>query len=410
VFERAALIHFHEIGLKGRNRAAFENRLRANLDFAVSALTHVPTERIASRLLVRAGDPARAEETLTAASRVPGVASVSDCAVAPRALRDIELAAETVMGEEIARRGGRPPRSFAVDARRSSTDFATSSGDMNIRIGRHLVDAFGLDVRLDDPDLTVWVEVVQGAAYVSARRLSGPGGLPVGSSGRVVSLLSAGIDSPVATWRILRRGAVVVGVHFSGAPQTSDASTADVFDIVRVLEPAGGVGRVYSIPFGDLQRDIMTACPADLRVVLYRRLMIRVAEAIARVENAKAIVTGESLGQVASQTLDNIAAVDAVATLPVLRPLVGSDKIEIINEARALGTYDLSVRPHPDCCTLFMPRNPETHATPEEAAEAESVLDLPAMVDQALAGARYRDFPCRGYRRPAIAPGAPHQS
>lgn len=409
MFERAALIHYHEIGLKGRNRATFENRLRVNLDFAVGRLSDLKATCISSRLLVPLSDHARAEEVLAAVSAVPGVVHVSDCLVVRRDLREIQRAAEVVMREEIARRGEDVVRSFAVDARRSSTDFVTSSGEMNIAIGQHLVDTFGTAVRLSGPDLTVWVEVVQGAAYVAARRLRGPGGLAVGSSGRVVSLLSAGIDSPVATWRIMRRGAVVVGVHFSGAPQTSDQSTIDTLDIAEVLAPAGGLGRVYSIPFGDLQRRIMLACTPDLRVLLYRRLMIRVAEAIAALENAKGLVTGESLGQVASQTLDNIGAVDAVATLPVLRPLVGSDKIEIIDEARRLGTYELSVRPHPDCCTLFMPRTPATHATPAALAAAEEVLDLPAMVAEALAGARYRDFPCAAYRPPKRPPGVPYE-
>jgi thiamine biosynthesis protein ThiI len=409
VFERAALIHYHEIGLKGRNRSTFENRLRANLDFAVGPLSDAKAVCISSRLLVPLSDHARAEEVLTAISAVPGVVHVTDCLVARRELGELKRAAEVVMREEIARRGEGAVGSFAVDARRSATDFATSSGDMNVAIGQHLVDTFGTAVCLDDPDLTVWVEVVQGAAYVAARRLRGPGGLAVGSSGRVVSLLSAGIDSPVATWRLMRRGAVVIGVHFSGAPQTSDQSTVDVFEIAEALAPAGGLGRVYSVPFGDLQRRIMLACPPDLRVLLYRRLMIRVAEAIAATENAKGLVTGESLGQVASQTLDNIAAVDAVATLPILRPLIGSDKIEIIGEARRLGTYDLSVRPHPDCCTLFMPRTPATHATPAALAAAEEPLDLPAMVAEALAGARYRDFPCAAYRAPKRPVGAAHR-
>jgi thiamine biosynthesis protein ThiI len=226
-------------------------------------------------------------------------------------------------------------------------------------------------------------------------------------SGRAAVLLSAGIDSPVAAWRIVRRGAVAIGVHFSGAPQTADTSTADVFDIASVLTPAGGLARVYSVPLGDLQREIMLACPPDLRTLLYRRLMVRVAEAIAVADGAKALVTGESLGQVASQTLDNIAAVDAVATLPVLRPLVGSDKQEIVAEARALGTYEISIRPHPDCCTLFMPRTPETHAKVADLDAAEAALDVPRMVDDAVSAVRYRDFPCASYRPSATAPGVP---
>jgi thiamine biosynthesis protein ThiI len=407
VYERTALIHYHEIGLKGRNRSAFVSRLKGNLDFAVRGLTDAKVERISSRLLVPISDPARAGDVLRACSVVPGVAHASECLVVQRDLDAIARAAETAMREELGRRGPTGASSFAVDARRSSTDFAVSSAEMNETVGSRLREAFGVPVKLTGTDLTVWIEVVHGDAYVSARRLPGPGGLAVGSSGKVVVLLSAGIDSPVAAWRMIRRGAVAIGVHFTGAPQTTDASTADVHDIADVLAGAGGLARVYSIPFGDLQREIMLACPPDLRILLYRRLMMRVAEAIAGSEGAKALVTGESLGQVASQTLENIAAVGAAVNLPVLRPLVGSDKHEIIVEARALGTYEVSVRSHPDCCTLFMPRNPETHASVEAVEAAEEVLDVPRMVADALAGARVRDFPCASYRRRAGAPGVP---
>ena len=405
MFQRAALIHYHEISLKGRNRAAFEARLRQNLEFAVRGLGSPAVETIASRILVSNDDPDRRDAVLEACAKVPGVSHVSDALVLSREMHDVRKAAELVLGEAIETRASGAVRGFAVDARRSSTDHALSGSQMNVDVGAHLQHVFGLAVNLGAPDVTVYVEVVQGAAYVYARRLPGPGGLPVGMSGVVVALLSAGIDSPVAAWRIFRRGAVVVGVHFSGAPQTADTSTADVFDIADLLAPYGGIGRVYAVPFGDLQREIASRCPPDLRVLLYRRLMLRVAEAIAGLERAKALVTGESLGQVASQTLDNIAAIDAAATLPVLRPLVGSDKCEIIDEARVLGTYDISIRPHEDCCTLFMPRNPATHATAAELDAAETALDVPAMVAAALAGARRRDFPCAAYKPSGRAPG-----
>lgn len=410
MFGRAGLVHYHEIGLKGRNRSTFENRLRANLDFAVRGLTSEKVERISSRLLVRSTVPASHDALLAAVAALPGVAHVSDALITARTLEEIGAACEIALREELARRGGSDGITFAVDARRSATDFPVSSMEMNAWVGARIVERFGLRVDLGSPDLTVRIEVVQGSAYVFVRRLLGPGGLPVGVSGKVVALLSAGLDSPVAAWRIVRRGAVVVGVHFSGAPQTADASTADVFDIAGTLSPAGGIGRVYSVPFGDLQREIMLACPPDLRILLYRRLMVRVAESVAAVEKAKALVTGESLGQVASQTLDNIAAVDAAATLPVLRPLSGSDKQEIIAEAKALGTYEASVRSHPDCCTLFMPRSPETHATLEAVDAAEGALDIPAMVAAALASARWRDFPCASYRAPKCAPGVPYDA
>jgi thiamine biosynthesis protein ThiI len=407
VFERAALIHYHEIGLKGRNRASFEERLRVDLAFAVRELGPTRVERIASRFLVHFEDLARRDEVLAACAALPGVMHVSDALVLSREMHDIRKAAEIVLAEAIEAEGADAVGTFAVDARRSSTDHAVSGTGMNVDIGAHLQKHFGLDVDLSDPDVTVFVSVVQGSAYVYARRLPGPGGLPVGTSGTVVALLSAGIDSPVAAWRMAKRGAVVVGLHFSGAPQTTDSSTADVFDIARMLAPTGGVGRVYSIPFGELQRTIALECPPDLRVLLYRRLMLRVAEALARIEGAVALVTGEALGQVASQTLDNIAAIDAATTMAVLRPRVGSDKSEIIAEARRLGTFEISIRPHEDCCTLFMPRTPATHAKAFELEQAELPLDVETMVAQALASARYLDFPCASYRPPKRSPGEP---
>jgi len=246
----------------------------------------------------------------------------------------------------------------------------------------------------------VRVDVVQGDVYVSSRRVEGIGGLPVGMSGILVSLLSAGIDSPVATWRMMRRGATVVGVHFSGGPQTDDRSERYVAEIGETLALTGGLGRIYMVPFGDLQKEIMLSCPPDLRILLYRRLMIRVAERIARSERAKALVTGESLGQVASQTLDNIRAVDEAATLPVLRPLIGNDKLEIIGDAKRIGTYEASTQDHTDCCTLFMPRTPETHARLEFVLDAWNQLDHERMVADAIAGMTWVDFVSRSYRPP----------
>lgn len=394
MFERAALIHYHEIGLKGRNRASFERRLAANAADALRDLPAGPVARIPSRLLVPIADRRRAGEVLAALAELPGVGHVSDAYVAGRAPAEMERAAI-----QAARDAG-PAESFAIDARRSSTDYPESSREMNVRIGEAVRLATGMRVDLGSPDVRVHVEVVQGAAYVYSRRVPGVGGLPVGVSGTVVGLLSAGIDSPVACWRLMKRGAVVVGVHFSGVPHTSDLSQRIVGQIGAALGPAGGLARVHMVPFGELQREISLASPPDLRVVLYRRLMVRVAEAIAARERAGALVTGESLGQVASQTLDNIAAVDAAATLPVLRPLIGMDKLEIIAEARRLGTYELSIQRHDDCCTLFMPRTPETHATIEQVEAGEVALDVARMVADALSGATLVDFRCAAYKLP----------
>jgi thiamine biosynthesis protein ThiI len=394
VFERVCLVHYHEIGLKGRNRADFERRLRDNLEAALVDVPVGSVERIASRVLVQVREPERALEIAQLIAAVPGVQYVS---LGYRTARDPD---EMERAAILAAEDARPFDTFRIEARRSNTDYPEPSMDIARRVGAVVQRATGARVDLTSPDMTVRVSVVQGSVYVSSKEVSGIGGLPVGTSGRVVSLLSAGIDSPVATWRIMRRGAVAIGVHFSGRPQTSDQSEHLVADIGRQLAHTGGLARIYVVPFGDLQKEIALASPPDLRVLLYRRLMIRVAEQIARAERAKALVTGESLGQVASQTLDNIMAVDEAATLPVLRPLIGNDKLEIIADAERIGTYELSIVDHTDCCTLFMPRTPETHAKLHVVLEAWDALPHERMVQDALEGLTWRDFGARGYRPP----------
>lgn len=398
MFERAALIHYHEIGLKGRNRASFERRLEENLSDAVADVSGRGAERIASRLLIHAENPAQLDELVRRASVIPGVSSVAPCWITSRDPDDQNRAAL-----EAAKAAGKY-ETFAVQARRSNTPHKINSMAMNRVIGQYLVDHTAKKVNLGNPDLVIRVEVVQGETYISSVKVPGPGGLPVGTSGKVVSLLSAGIDSPVATWRIAKRGAVMVAVHFSGRPQVAATSERLVTEIGESFGARGAMGRIYYVPFGDLQKEISLNAPPDYRVLLYRRLMIRVAERIAAFEGAKALVTGESLGQVASQTLENIAAVDNVATLPVLRPLIGSDKVEIIREARALGTYELSTQAHDDCCTLFMPRSPVTHARLVDVLAAEANLDLPRMTADALASMTYQDFGCPAYKPPKRMP------
>lgn len=398
MFERGALVHYHEIGLKGRNRALFERRLKDNLEAALAGMPIEKVERISSRLLVRVTDHAHLDEVCERVAAIPGVSYAAPVYISSRDEHDMNSAALLALAEAPG------AASFAIHARRSNTDHPVSSMEMNRVIGQHVVDVTGLRVDLSDPDVTCFIEVVGGDAFIFSRKFPGTGGLPVGTAGTVVALLSAGIDSPVAAWRLVKRGAVVVGVHFSGRPQTGDTSERLVAEIGVTLASYGGLGRIYIVPFGDLQREISLAAPPDLRVLLYRRLMVRVAEEFAAIESARALVTGESLGQVASQTLENIAAVDDASTLPVLRPLIGSDKLEIIAEARRIGTYELSTVGHDDCCTLFMPRRPATRASVAEVRAAEEDLDIDRMVADAVGSAVYRDFGSPAYKAPKRLP------
>ena len=396
MLERVCLIHYAEIGLKGRNRSQFERRLRDNLDAALVGLPVGHVERVISRAAVRVTDPGAVFDVARRIAQIPGVASVSPAIRTARDPESIRTAALTALREVGAF------ATFAVQSHRSNTDYAVSSMETNRMVGAYLVAETGAGVNLSAPDAKVRIDVVQGDVYVSSARVPGVGGLPVGSGGKIVALLSAGIDSPVATWRMMRRGGVLVGVHFSGRPQTNDLSERLVCEIGEQLALSGGLGRIYLVPFGDLQKEISLLSPPDLRILLYRRLMIRVAERIAYAERAKALVTGESLGQVASQTLENIVAVDDVATMPVLRPLIGNDKLEIIADAKRIGTYELSIQDHVDCCTLFMPRTPETHAKLPEVLRAWDELDHERMVEEAINGMTWRDFGGRGYRAPRL--------
>ena len=394
--ERVCLVHYHEIGLKGKNRSIFENQLVRNLESATRHLGVSRISRLSGYVLVEAEGGQATRDLAKTISRVPGVARVSLAYRCNLDEREYCRAAVAVMREagEFS--------TFKVHARRSSTAYEKHTLEMNRIVGEVLCEEFPEKiVEMHHPDLQVVVHAVQGNAYVYGAGIQGVGGLPVGTAGKVVTLLSSGFDSPVATWMVGRRGAVCIPVHFSGRPMTSDASEWLCQDICEALGPSGVVGRLYVVPFGDLQREISLVVPQSLRVIMYRRMMMRVAERIARFEDAKAIVTGESLGQVASQTLENIAAVNAVASIPILRPLIGTDKQEIIARSQEIGTYELSSQTAPDCCTLFMPRSPETHARIEAVEKAEEAFDVEAMVEELMDRIEWRDFGnCPSYRAP----------
>lgn len=393
--ERVCLVHYHEIGLKGKNRSIFENQLVTNLKCALRDTPLKCVKRICGYILVTfEGGATRDYQDLI--GKVPGVARVSLAHECPRDLAEYSQAAIASLGEAGSF------STFKVHAHKSSTDYPFHTLDINRQVGAALCEAFP-DKKVDvhNPDVTVHVNVVQGSVYVYAVSERGAGGLPVGTAGKVVTLLSSGFDSPVATWMLGRRGAICVPIHFSGRPMVSDTSEWLTQDIVKALAPSGVVGRLYVVPFGARQREISLAVDQKLRIITYRRVMFSVAERIARIEGAKALVTGESLGQVASQTLENISAVDETVSMPVLRPLIGSDKQEIIERAQQIGTYNISCQTAPDCCTLFMPRRPETHAKRDEVHEAWDSFDHEAMIEDLVDHIEYVDFDqCPSYRPP----------
>jgi thiamine biosynthesis protein ThiI len=370
------VVHYSEIGLKGRNRPNFEERLRRNLERALGSFAP-RVSRLYGRLLIELDDSVDWTEAEARLRRVFGVAFFARATACAPELEAIERAVDELVDS-------RAFESFGVRARRADKRHPWSSRELNERLGARVVQRTGKRVDLAAPDLWIEVHLLSRQAIVLHERIPGPGGMPVGSAGRVVSLISGGIDSPVASWLVLKRGADPVYVHFHSAPYTSSASQAKVRDLVSLLVRWQGPALLYLVPFGELQRQLAAEAPADPRIVLYRRFMLRIAEEIAARERALALVTGESLGQVSSQTLGNLDTINRAATLPVLRPLVGLDKAEIVALAQRIGSFPISIEPDDDCCSFLMPRSPATWTRPQPIEAIERSLDVKGMTAAAL--------------------------
>jgi thiamine biosynthesis protein ThiI len=382
----ALIAHFHEIGLKGRNREFFEDQLARNLKRALRGTGYTRLRRGFGRIVVDFDEDARMDDAAERAARVYGIAYIG---VGKRIEPDLAQITQTAL--ELLQE--QPFGTFAIRARRTYSSFETKSQDINIAVGQTAVDELGAKVDLKHPDATIWIELFGGACIIYRRRLTGPGGLPAGVSGRMLALLSGGIDSPVAAWRMARRGADIELVHFHGKPFTDPSSIRQAADLAEVLTLYQLRTYLHLIPLGDIQSEIVKNAPSNLRVILYRRTMMRIAEALAAEREALALVTGDSLGQVASQTIENLSTVDAaVDRIEVLRPLVGMDKQEIVEDAKAIGTYEISIRKYQDCCVLFEPRSPATRANPGIAERGEASLDIESLIGKALAEIETRVF------------------
>jgi tRNA uracil 4-sulfurtransferase len=396
------IVHYHEISLKRGNRPLFLRYLQQNLLRALSDLGPVRVVQLPGR--IRLDLPAGADGNVVC-DRLVRVAGVANLAVAERTATSLEALKEAVE-RAIA---GRSFGSFRITARRAFKTFPLTSVELNRALGAHvLAQRAGVRVDLERPELTVHVEVLPGEAFVYCGRHPGAGGLPVGSSGTVAALLSGGIDSPVAAWRMMKRGCRVVFVHFHSVPYLPDTSVTKARELVGCLTQWQYFSRLLLVPFGEIQREVVLSVPPHARVVVYRRLMARIAERLARQAGAAALVTGDSLGQVASQTLHNLARIDETVDLPILRPLIGMDKLEITSQARALGTFETSIEPDADCCTLFVPKHPGTRLGREEADEIERRLDIAALVRAGVERSTEEvfDFPRGAGSYPARPPRA----
>lgn len=381
----SVLIRYHEIALKKGNRPYFTELLKRNLVTAVKDLGVKEIRSLPARLLLTFKNDI---DQTTVVGRIQSVFGVANFSPVERTPRDLEVIQARILDSL----SGISFSSFRIETQRGDKTFPLTSPEINRRLGAPVKERSGARVDLETPEVTVTVEILPRDAFFGFRRIQGAGGLPVGASGRVVCLLSGGIDSPVAAYRMMQRGCRLIFVHFHSAPYLDTTSQEKVRTLVSTLTRHQYLSRLYLVPFGEIQRQIVTVVARPLRVVLYRRMMLRIAEALARTAKAKALVTGESLGQVASQTLDNMAVIQQASTLPILRPLVGMDKQEIIDQARRIGTFDTSSIPDQDCCQLFVPKHPATQACFADVKADESKFDVNELVQYGFENATKEEF------------------
>ena len=379
------VVHYQEIALKGKNRPWFMGRLVRNLRHALADLDVTAVRALMGRIEVVLGPAASREEVGERIRRIFGIANFS---YAGRTPLDLDVIAAAIVKDL----GDRECRSFRVSVRRADKRFPMTSPQVEREVGGRIKERRGWRVDLENPELTVHVELLTDEAFYFFGKEKGAGGLPTGTAGRVACLLSGGIDSPVAAHRLMKRGCAVTFVHFHSYPILSRASQEKARELVKLLTTWQQHSRLYLVAFGDIQQQVVLAVPGPMRVVVYRRLMLRIAERIAIVRHAQALVTGDVVGQVASQTLENLAVIGNVATLPLFRPLIGMDKDEITAEAIKIGSYPISIIPDQDCCTLFTPRNPQTKARLADIEMAEQSLPIAELVEKAVSDAVVEEF------------------
>ena len=377
------LLKLGEVVLKGQNRRSFEDRLvtnvRRRLKTCGSFQVYVRQSTIYAEPVNGSCDM---ESAWQAARQVFGVVSVARAVPCEKTVPAIVETARTYLEEAFAQ-----AKSFKVESKRADKNYPMNSIQVSQAVGGDLAELFPhVAVDVHNPELTVYVELREKHAYVHAPAVPGAGGLPVGMGGHAVSLLSGGLDSPVSSWMMARRGVELEMVHFVSPPYTSQQAQDKVLELAQLLTAWCGRMLVHIVPFTEIQEEIRRKCPEEYFTLIMRRFMMRLAEAVAKRAGAKALSTGESLGQVASQTMMALAATDDVASMPVLRPLIGMDKVDIIRMAREIGTYETSILPYEDCCTVFTPRHPATRPNLEEVRKAEAALDVDGLVSKALEG------------------------
>ena len=377
--EKFIVIHYAEVGLKGKNRVFFEKKLAHNIKQSLRGTGYAEVKRRHDRIVVHLKQDT---DIVEIEKRLRSVMGIAHFELVYRTEKDITAMKDTAL--QLTK--GKNFETLKVETKRSDKTFPLTSPEVSSEVGGYLIQNTGAQADMHNPDLRFWINISHNDAYIYMNKLQGIGGLPVGVSGKVLVMLSGGIDSPVAAWQMIKRGAKAVFIHFYSYPYTDKASLEKVMELTRILAESNYRSVIYLVPFAELQQIIVTETPAPYRVLLYRRMMTRIAQRVAPLVDAEAMVTGESLAQVASQTLPNLRAIEAIADMPILRPLIGFDKIDIIAKAEQIGTFDVSTLPHQDCCSLFVPKHPATRASLSDLDKAEEGLDISALVEIAMNG------------------------
>lgn len=381
------LIKNGELALKGLNRSNFESTLVKNIKRRMQGLGAFVISRSQSTLTIEpTAEDFDMDTAVERLSKVFGIAAFQRAAAVEKDMDTIIAAAKVYLQDALS-----AVSTFKVEAKRSDKQFPLQSPEISREVGGALLAAFPhLRVDVHHPERVVTVEVREKKAYIRCNQIKGAGGMPVGTGGKAALLISGGIDSPVAGWMMAKRGIVLDAVHFASPPFTSPQAEEKVHDLLRqVAKYSGDIG-LYTVPFTEIQTEIRDRCPEELFTLVMRRFMMRIAEKIARREDCAALITGESVGQVASQTILSLGCTDAVTTMPVFRPLIGMDKDEIIERARTIDTFSISIQPYEDCCTVFTPKHPKTRPQPAFLEHAEAALDVEALIDRAVAGTTFR--------------------
>lgn len=376
------LVRYGELTLKSGNRNTFVNQLKRNIKYALIPLEGYKVLANRDRMYVEVTEDADVEEIMRRISKVFGVHSVSPVVKVEKDIEAIKEAA-VVLAKDI----DEPGKTFKVDAKRSDKGFPYETFDLQQILGGEILNHIEhLTVKVKDPDYKLLVEIRRDAAYLYSRVIKGAGGLPVGTGGKTLLMLSGGIDSPVAGIEVMRRGVTIEAIHFHSPTFTSEEAKQKVIDLTQIMAETAGEIKLHLVPFTDIQKMIHKTVPENLTMTSTRRMMMRIADQFARQIDAKALVNGENLGQVASQTLGSMYAINAVTNLPILRPLLTYDKEEIVIKAKEIGTYETSILPFEDCCTIFTPKNPKTNPRLDKVESFESKVDFDAMIEKAIEG------------------------